>query len=171
MLGKLSGLIDLSGVLDLFDYSFTKEDLENFEREYSRLSISLRDCPQVFKCVTGLRFGHSTIDPEHAEGIAAILRSSSCTVKRIIFVNNELGPDGVAVLADSLKNNATVSHLEIIDDNVTAAGARALADTIRNNSTLSTLLMQNCSVRSGSGIDALAGSLRMNEALKTLEYD
>jgi NLR family CARD domain-containing protein 3 len=170
MLRKFDKLIDSVGLLDLFDYPFKSDDLILLESDYSRKLLStLQNSCDTSKQVSALRFGHTLIDETGAGHIASALQSPHCTLHKIQFVNNEIGPDGAMIIAEGLKMNTTLTTLEIIDDDIAAFGARALAEVLQQNQVLSSLTLQNNSITCGSGIDCISDALRMNTTLRVLE--
>jgi hypothetical protein len=168
MLGKFEKMIDSVGLLDLFDYPFKSDDLKLLESDYSMLSTTLRNNTNSFRQVTALRFGHTSID-DALVILSNALRSPHCTLEKIQFVHNDIGPEGAGEIAESLKVNRSLTSLEIIDDHIALEGSRALAEVLLSNPVLSSLILQNNSISSGAGVDCISEALRVNSTLRVLE--
>jgi hypothetical protein len=156
------------GLLDLFDCSFDSQDLQLLHSHYlTRSHTHISGSEEV--TVVGLRFGHTAIDLAGAENIATALLSPHCTLQKLQFLRNELGSESISVIASSLVENVSLIALEVVDDEVTVMGMRAVAASLLHNRALQSLSLINSSITSGSGLDALRDSLRVNTTLHTLE--
>lgn len=168
---KLYEMINSEGLLDLFDFPFVSDDLEHLEFTCAQQSATppTTDASNPCQLVTGFRFGHTLVDSVSAGRISDVLRCPGCTIERIQFVNNGIGQSGVMILAEALKDNKSLRNFEIVDDDVAVDGSRALAEMLRRNQYLSTLTLQNNSITTGSAVDCLSDSLRVNTTLQLLE--
>jgi Ran GTPase-activating protein (RanGAP) involved in mRNA processing and transport len=162
MQSKFDKLIDSQGLLDLFDYPLQRGDLALLYSHFDELSNA--------PIPNSIRFGHTAIDADGIEAISNALRSPHCAIKKLQFLSNQLGPEGALTLTEGLAGvHSSLTSLEMIDDDIAVVGTKALAEFLLTFPALTSLTLINTAIRSGSAVDWIAESLRVNTTLQVLE--
>jgi Ran GTPase-activating protein (RanGAP) involved in mRNA processing and transport len=63
---------------------------------------------------------------------STILISPTCTVRYVDLIGNRLGDEGVATLAQSLRQNTTINYLNLSMNDISSDGAKHLCEAFSN---------------------------------------
>lgn len=86
---------------------------------------------------------------------------------RLDLCKQNIGIEGCALIADSLRENKTIKSLLLGTDGIGDAGAEKIAELIKHNQTLETIYL-GCNDIRAKGAEALAAAIEENQSVKGL---
>lgn len=158
------------------------EEILQGSNQIKRLDLSLKkifdaDVDKIVsallksKGVEKLDFWGNEITDKSAKAIAQLIRDTA--LKGINLGRNKIACIGVALIAESLRQNNSLLYLDIENNMTGAIGAESLARALKVNTMLRGLNLASTSRGFGKigdrGAIALASALRVNESLRTLK--
>jgi hypothetical protein len=112
----------------------------------------------------------NTVRPQYTTGAEALgqcIRSSQCSLEKLVVSWNKIRLDGAAYLADSLKFNSSLTYVDLSYNSLGTVAGEVLGGVVMENKSLRTLLLGH------NGIDAracftLCVGLQLNTTLREL---
>ena len=104
------------------------------------------------------------------DGKLANAIAKNTTLKKLYIYNNNIGPEGIKLLADALKKNHTntLEGLYLYDNIIGDEGAKYIAKMLADNKTLQKIGLNDNNI-SDKGAQSLATSLLENTSLHTID--
>ena len=104
------------------------------------------------------------------DGKLANAIAKNTTLKKLYIYNNNIGPEGIKLLADALKKNHTniLQGLYLYDNIIGDEGAKYIAKMLADNKTLQKIGLNDNNI-SDKGAQSLATSLLENTSLHTID--
>ena len=105
-----------------------------------------------------------------ADGKLANAIAKNTTLKKLYIYNNNIGPEGIKLLADALKKNNMniLEGLYLYDNIIGDEGAKYIAKMLADNKTLQKIGLNDNNI-SDKGAQSLATSLLQNTTLHTID--
>jgi len=129
---------------------------------FNALFRSLRDSPiEILNCSTCgieaialdndnipkhlaiLRLNDNSINADGCQEIAKLLQGGDTTLSTLWLQNNRIDNEGVAILADALRNNTSLTTLALKDNMMTIEGAKLFLQLVNDVSSIEATLQSN----------------------------
>jgi len=111
-----------------------------------------------------LDLGHNNLTL--ADGKLANAIANNTTLKKLYIYKNNIGPEGIKLLADALKkNNTTLEELYLFENNIGDEGAKYIAEMLTVNKTLQIIGLSSNNI-GDQGAQSLATSLLENTGIR-----
>lgn len=158
-----------SGIKSLCKFLKNNTSLKTLNMHHNDISdsgiIKLAEALSGNKTLTHLDLSSCKINSVGMCALALILNTTS--IKKLSLSGNNIGDEGMGLLAKSLKTNASLEELVISNNNIGDKGAKLLADSLSHNKTLTSLKIGVNNI-GDEGAKELACLLRNNETLREL---
>ena len=105
-----------------------------------------------------------------AKALSVALMTQGTELVSLRLVSNEVGADGMRVLAGALAEHRSLQLLHIELNNLSSDGAEVIVRALRNNRVLTSLTISRCDLRDGGAV-GIAELLRGNSVLTELNLE
>ena len=119
--------------------------------------------------VMSVNLGYNNIGPAGVAAIAEALKVNK-TVTRISLSSNYIGNAEATAIAEALKVNETVTSVSLSYNNIGDAGAAAIAEALKVNKTVTSVSLSYNNI-GDAGAAAIAEALKVNETVMSVSLD